>query len=283
MMRARGRHSGADADNPFWITYSDLLSSLVMVFLVLLLAFMGLSTIENKKLREQTHVLEIQKEQLEGQQKTLDQMQKQLTKLEINDKLEHLGELRSDLLTLQRLFLENVAIDGSRLKVEVNDKILFEHNRSELLPDGKVFLGKFIPQFASIITQERYHGLIQGVLFEGHADPSGASQWDENYLSNLQMTLLRSDSVVRFVLGPDFGRYSQGGPWNPMVKERLRTLVTAAGRSNIESVRRLIPNSDVQGPAWTKNRAWESQDQKSRSVALRLTLYNPLPELQLAR
>ena len=94
MMRARGRHSGADADNPFWITYSDLLSSLVMVFLVLLLAFMGLSTIENKKLREQTHVLEIQKEQLEGQQKTLDQMQKQLTKLEINDKLEHLGELR---------------------------------------------------------------------------------------------------------------------------------------------------------------------------------------------
>ncbi len=275
-MKRKGRTE--EVENPFWITYSDLLSSMVLLLLILLVVFIKISEAQRLRLEDQKKAL----------QTTLDQNKKLLAQApELQKKSANLVRLKLELRKLRDILLLErklkIELQDNDLTLSVDQRLLFDGDSEELKPEGKVFLTKFIPLLAKTITKPDYQNLITGIVFEGRADPSfNSSDWDEAYLHNLGVTLDRSKNVVKFIFGSSFTvTYDQDrASWLESNRERLRFLVLSSGRSSVDSVKKEIPNPDSLRQQWNKRQLWTQKDQKSRQVVIRLELFNPLPEFE---
>ncbi len=259
----RRRRDSESGENPFWITYSDLLSSLVMVFLVLLLAFQALA-------EEQMAQVLAAKERVDQEKKQSEGYRQRAIELGLDENAESLEKLIQELEGLQRQFPE-LDIQKTTGEARIDDKILFDTGKAELKPTGKALLRKVIPKWAAIVTKPEYQEIIKEVVFEGHADPQGALDQNENYLQNLQLTQRRSAAVAQFVFSSQCN-FDQ--------KDELRTLVSASGRSNVEAVRESLNSLRQKYPNATESelrgKAYKMASSKSRRVCLRLTFVNPL-------
>ena len=71
------------------------------------------------------------------------------------------------------------------------DLLAFQLDRADLSPQGESFLGAFIPRLARIVCSERFAREINSIVVEGHTDSSGAAQ------HNWDLSQKRSMSVVR--------------------------------------------------------------------------------------
>ncbi len=261
-----GRRSSlpsSSGENPFWITYSDLLSSLVMVFLVLLLAFQALTMQQLK----QANAGRLEAEQL---RQAAEVYRKQAYDLGLDDDAEDLASLRTNLEGLQK-DIPYLRIHRATSEVLIPDRILFGSGTAELSAEGKRELKRVIPLWASIVTREEYRGLIQEVVFEGHADTRGDVDRGLNYLQNLGLTLQRAESVTRFVFSPE---------WSFPHEQDLRRLVTTSGRSNVVALRQFSEEVRVRRPGLSDEQVWRmahaTDSSKNRRVGLRLTFKNPL-------
>lgn len=270
------RSKPEEAENPFWITYSDLLSSMVLLLLILLVVFIKIS-------EAQRRILEQEREKL---RETVKQNKNLLAQApELQRKSANLLKLKKELRRLRELLLAErnlrIELQDNDLTVSVDQRLLFDDDSDELKSEGKAFLTKFIPLLANTITKDDYTELITGIVFEGRADPSFHSgDWDEAYLHNLGVTLNRSKSVVKFIFGSDFRVYfpKDSQDWSGRSRERLRYLVLSSGRSSVDRVKQKIPQADKLKKVWKRNKLWTLKDQRSRQVVIRLELYNPLPD-----
>lgn len=247
MARPTGKKTKSDdAENPFWITYSDLLSSLVMIFLVLILTFQAINSLQAQQLKKQLEMTRTQADRA----------------IDIDRQAHVLSDLREELGKLKEEFPGTIVIDEEYGVVRIREKVLFDRGQAALRSEGKRFLKRFIPAWTKRILTRRYEEIIDQVILEGHADPSGSSDWNENYLMNMQLTLARAESVTRFIFGPEC---------HFREKEELRKLLTASGRSNIVSVYKLGALNLKKKRVW-----WNREHPTSRTVNLGLTLKNPL-------
>jgi len=264
-----------EAENPFWITYSDLLSSMVLLLLILLVVFIKISEAQRQRLLDERQKLQTT---VKKNQKLLAQAPK------LQEKSASLVNLKKELRALQVYLAERklkVQLQDNDLTLSVDQTLLFGNNSDELKPEGKVFLTKFIPILANRITKNDYKELITGIVFEGRADPSFVeADWNTAYLHNLGVTLNRSQSVVKFVFGPSFRvAYDSEKPlWVRESRERFRYLVLASGRSSVDKVKKDIPDPDNLKKDWKSKQLWKKKDPGSRQVVIRLELYNPLPD-----
>lgn len=273
------RYSRAEeAENPFWITYSDLLSSMVLLLLVLLVVFIKISDAQRQQLLEKTKKL----------QQTVDENKKLLAEApRLQKKSARLLKLKQELKDLKSILLRErklrIELQDNGLTVSVDQRLLFDGDDVELKDEGKVFLRKFIPILANTITKGDYTELITGIVFEGRADPSFVKEnWNEAYLHNLRVTLERSQNVVKYVFDSSFKAYftRDSHDWYSKSRERLRYLVLASGRSSVDRVKQEIPDPDNLQKDWKNKKLWQRKDPKSRQVLIRLELYNPLPDLE---
>ncbi len=250
------RRKSSEAENPFWITYSDLLSSLFMVTLVLLFAFQGLSMIQSQQLREKAKELENKTRELEKKTEELEKDQEALDK-----DAENFQSLLTDLKKLQKEFKDQKVEIDENGNLRIPDTILFKSGKSKVLPKGKQFLEKFIPKYAAVVTKPEYHDIIEGVVFEGHADTEGDKNDSKNYFDNMFITTERAYNVNQFVL-------TEIPSLDEKTKAALRRLSTVAGRSNIEARLALKPE---QIP--TKHNL---KSPEFRRVEVKLLLKNPI-------
>lgn len=264
-MPLRGRRSRKveSGENPFWITYSDLLSSLVMVFLVLLLAFQALTM-------QRLNQAMIDKHKVEELRRQAEKYKKQAEQLGLDRDAAALESLLGELRELQKRYAY-VKPDKETGEILIDDQILFESNKADLSARGKEVLREVIPEWAEIVTRPKYDKIIKEVVFEGHADTRGDRDPNRNYLANLDLTLKRSESVARFVFQPG---------WKFPHQEQLRKLVSSSGRSNVVALQQLTRELQEKNPRMTPgkiwDRAWSSDSSRARRVGLRLTLHNPL-------
>lgn len=125
--------------------------------------------------------------------------------------------------TLQgQLKANNVAVKVNEETgdVSIQDKILFDEGSAELTPKGKAFLQKFIPVYSQVIFSESaIENQITRVVIEGHASFKG------EYEDNLELSLLRSLSVSKYIFSKDLIK----------TKSRLSQKILASGRGDIES------------------------------------------------
>jgi len=114
----------------------------------------------------------------------------------------------------------NVKVNPDNGDVSIQESILFAKGSTELKPEGKAFLRRFIPVYSGVIfSKPEFEQEISRVVIEGHTSSEGDDK------TNLQLSLLRASSVYTYIF------YDM----NFSTKAPLSQKILAAGRGEIES------------------------------------------------
>ena len=145
-----------EAEKPFWISYADLMTAMMMLFLVVM-AF-SLIIITNPA-PENAH----------------DDKVKKLC-LQIKAEAEKIAGVSVD-------------CDNDK-RVDFGSQALFENNKFILSNDTKVKLRQFVPIIYQVVNQDKNNALLKQVIIEGYASQTGS------YLHNLQLSMRRAEAVL---------------------------------------------------------------------------------------
>lgn len=165
-MRFRNKSGYQNEENIFWITMTDLMLGLVLVFMILF--FYSSTSSYFEKVREQTIT----------------------------------GNINTQLS--EKLKEQNVdaSVDLFSGVVNISDLELFELNSWELSPKGRAYLQKFVPIYVNtIFANEDYKGKITGLVIQGHTDSqtfAGIATPEEQYMKNMELSLKRAYSVASY-------------------------------------------------------------------------------------
>lgn len=168
MIRGRLTNSNNDVqENVFWITMTDLLLGLAVIFIVLfVLAMTGFS---QAKLQEQQLKSEVAKDLAQ----------------ELNAKN------------------INAQIDLSTGAVKLSDLQLFELGSYELSTDGKAFLNKFIPIYLNAVySNPKIADKVVNIVIQGHTDSqsfAGVSSKDLQFVKNMELSTKRANEVAKYI------------------------------------------------------------------------------------
>ncbi|WP_227938278.1 OmpA family protein [Alkalihalobacillus deserti] len=166
-----GRKQDEDVGS-HWMSYSDLMSALLLLFALLLM----ISLLSN-----QTEV--------EARDQLIDEVLGVKTKI-----VEELNEAFSD----SNLEME---VDPQTGAIRFSSGVFFELNSYEVSKTGKKNLEEFIPVYIGILLSDQFRDHISEIIVEGHTDQQGS------YIYNLDLSQNRSLSVVKHILSEDFPKY----------------------------------------------------------------------------
>lgn len=97
-----------------------------------------------------------------------------------------------------------VKADSETGDISITDSILFDLDDYRLKPSGKDFLERFIPIYADAIFQsEATADEVSRIVIEGHSSSEGA------FNRNMELSVLRANSVIAFVNSMSFDNKSQ--------------------------------------------------------------------------
>lgn len=182
-MRFRLRKEDSEQNNIFWVTMTDLMTALVLVFIVLFF-YMYVS-----RYYEQLHAGLEQKRASEALQATLKE---------------------------QNI---NINIDSAGV-VKISDLELFDVNSYELSDKGKEYLAKFSPAYLdSIFSNEYLNENIDKIIIEGHTDSqtfAGDFSADEQYMKNMELSLKRAYEVANYMTNTPYNK-SNGNRLRKMI------------------------------------------------------------------
>ena len=162
-----------EQEGEHWITISDLMAGLMMVFLFISIALMRTAFFERDKIKEVAVAYR------DGQ-------------VAINHAL--WKEFESDLPEWE------AELDAETLSIEFKSpEVLFEAGKIELQPRFVEILNDFFPRYLAVIKQ--FEAAIEEVRIEGHT----SSDWDaangeaEVYFKNMWLSQGRTRSVLEYV------------------------------------------------------------------------------------
>jgi len=162
---SRRKAGKEEAEKPFWISFSDLMTALMVLFLVamavaLIAVTHGLATINKDKVERD---------------KTIQAC---------------IADVQA--LTRQAEF-EGVSVRGN--SIDFGTLVLFGNDRHTFeRPDHEHFVRKFVPRVLDLARSEKCDKWLKRVVVEGFASQTG------NYLYNLNLSYLRSQRVLCVLL-----------------------------------------------------------------------------------
>jgi outer membrane protein OmpA-like peptidoglycan-associated protein len=160
-----------------WICLSDLMTGLMMLFLLIAVAFMMKVEADTAKARQVAVIYD---------------------------------EVRQDLYKdLSKEFQKDLSAWGAELNKETlsirfkEPDVLFGMGRDDLNPKFQDILKEFFPRYVKIITSEKYKSSIQEIRIEGHTSSiwNGSVSPEEAYFRNMELSQSRTRSTLRFVMG----------------------------------------------------------------------------------
>lgn len=167
-------NSNNDGDeNVFWITMSDLLLGLVVVFLVLFI--FAITGFTQNKVNEQE------------------------TQYQVTEKI------------AQELQKNNIKVDVDKFsgRIKISDLELFELSSWELSPKGRAYMSKFVPIYLNTIMKDpKVRDNISQIIIEGHTDSqtfASAKSPQEKYFKNMDLSLKRASSVANYIVFSQYG------------------------------------------------------------------------------
>ena len=164
-MRVRPK-TADNEENIFWVTMTDLMTGLVLVFMVLF--FWAYMEGQTSKIQEQV-----------AQYSVSEEMKQALSEQNIEATVEASGIVR----------IQNLE--------------LFDVGSSKLSNKGKAYLNKFTPIYLnSIFSNEILNNNIEKIVIEGHTDSQsfvGKYSNDEQYMKNMELSLNRAYEVANYM------------------------------------------------------------------------------------
>lgn len=212
-------HSGEEAEKPFWISFADLMTALMVLFLVSLSVALADANRQKDDAILAKHQLDVER----------DKLAKALAELQRRDQeRDTRREQRSQEL---KYFLDDVAaivqrhdgvsFDRDRLVVNFGSRALFRHGRHDLTPDQVNVLRKLVPELLGIARSTTGQRWLKRVIVEGFTDQTGT------YLYNLNLSLQRSQRVLCVLLAKD---------WSQAITPLLTRTFDASGRQQTSIV-----------------------------------------------
>lgn len=221
----RDRRRAQDEETSYWLSYSDMMAALLLVF-VLIISFTMLQA--KKQYEEKETQLQVQEEIVRAQQLQAEETQKKLEEQrqimeKQQEQLDKIMGVKSNLVEALKDEFENtdmkVTVDSKTGAITLDASILFDNNSYELKSSGQEFLEEFLPRYLSVLLKPEFRGYVSEIIIEGHTDTNGA------YMHNLQLSQERALSVASFCLRDDNRVLTKEET------EKLRTILTANGKS----------------------------------------------------
>ena len=163
-------------DESQWLPISDLMSVLMMVFLLIAVSYM-LKVYQEKAKIEEVAI-------------TYNKLQNELYN-DINK------EFKEDLKRW------NAIIDKTSLSVRFKaPEILFSDGSADIKNDFKLILNDFFPRFTEILYSEKYKNEIEEIRIEGHTSSKWQLNTPENvaYIKNMELSQSRTKNVLNYIL-----------------------------------------------------------------------------------
>lgn len=206
-MESKSRHfrrNDLGGSEAHWIPLSDLMTGMMMLFMLIAVVYMVEVEKRNRKITEVAIAY---------------------------------SELKNDIyFDLEQEFKSDLPKWGAELSREdltlrfKEPSVLFAMGSSTLRPSFKAILSDFFPRYISILSSSKYKAAIKEIRIEGHT--SSVWAWnvseDDSYFLNMELSQERTRSTLQFILRMPRLR-SQAG-W-------LREVVTANGLSFSKLVR----------------------------------------------
>lgn len=160
----RGRK--AEGESPFWISFSDLMSALMVLFLLVMAVTLvsvtkDVTSVEQRKIQREKDI----------------------------------QELMATISETSREFPE-VKVDESTYRINLGDVVRFDSARSDIQPAGARFLRGYVPVLLKAQGSSLGQRWIRRIVVEGFTDQDGT------YLYNLGLSLDRSRRVVCVLFAP---------------------------------------------------------------------------------
>ncbi|MFZ7217869.1 OmpA/MotB family protein [Avibacterium avium] len=192
-----------DDDNHYWISISDLMTSLLFIF-ILAFAYtikniqedvpskemLDKLLNENRLLREKVDILVNENKELMAKLKKLEE-QSLIAGENFKQRASFLVDIQKDLK--QRNI--NVDIDPKNGNMRINSEVLFESGSAILKENGKLV----IQEIAQLIREKlednpKYHSAIDTIFIEGHTDstPFGRGDCFGKQCSNMELSSQRA-------------------------------------------------------------------------------------------
>lgn len=183
-MRIRAHKEDNSENNIFWVTMTDLMTALVLVFIVLF--FYTYMTSYYEKIQSEME----QKKASEALETTLKE---------------------------QNI---DAGVDDVTGVVKISDLELFEINSYELSDKGKKYLDKFAPAYLnSLFSNDYLNQNIDKIIIQGHTDSQtfkGQFSDDEQYMKNMDLSLKRAYSVANYMTNTPYNK-SNGNKLRKMI------------------------------------------------------------------
>jgi outer membrane protein OmpA-like peptidoglycan-associated protein len=176
------------AKEEHWIPLSDLMTGLMMMFMLVAIVFMVKVEGEAVVTKELKAKAEEQTKRIQRIAVLYDDMRSDLYRSLLLEFKGDLGKWRADIdpdLTIR--FRE--------------PDVLFDSGKSDLKPKFMEILNDFFPRYVKILGLAKYRDSIQEVRIEGHT----SSYWlglseDQAYFKNMELSQARTRSTLQYVL-----------------------------------------------------------------------------------
>lgn len=211
-----------------WMSISDIMSGLMMVFMFIAIAFML------------------------QQQKTVQEYAE--VKHEIY--LALYEEFKSDLPQW------NAEIDEKTLAITFKEPdILFSKGSAEITPQFAQVLDDFFPRYIKVLSNPKFDGQIEEIRIEGHTDPSwvGAKSRNEEYLRNMELSQARTRMVLNYAI--NMGSLQDNLEW-------MISRITANGLSSSQPIKKNDGSVDEDKSRRVEFRVRTNADEKMNELMI---------------
>jgi outer membrane protein OmpA-like peptidoglycan-associated protein len=156
----------------FWIPYADLMTVLMVIFLFISLAYMGLVQFQKKEQDKIFEEYKLTKENLLNELQQTFQQDKKKWNLELDDDLS--------------------------IKF-TNPQVLFDEGKSDVTPTFQNILKEFLPKYLSVVMQDKYKDKIAEIRIEGHTNTKPINKTNDPYIDNMELSQNRARNVLGFL------------------------------------------------------------------------------------
>ncbi len=149
-----------DAEKPFWISFADLMTALMVLFLVVMgVALLAVTkSVTEREKKEEQHRKDIEL---------------------ILDKFEDAAKRHA-----------GIKVDSKRSVIDFGDRARFAFNSYSLAPSQEAVLRQFVPEILTLANDDLGKRVLKRIVVEGYTDKTGS------YLGNLNLSLQRSQRVL---------------------------------------------------------------------------------------